>query len=94
MLKLLKEIKHFIKQFYINHILEPKKEKTMKYKRKLVVVRTNAGWHWRECAMNGCIVSSSEKYSSKSKAMQTARVELRLYKVGVCKPNIEILDKR
>lgn len=43
----------------------------MKYRIEVIVFRGQ--WHWRIVHKNGQILAHSEKYSSKRKAMQTAK---------------------
>lgn len=59
----------------------------MKY--KILVTKGKRQWYWKLIHKNGHDVSTSETYSSKFKACQTAFQVFSLFKRGVCKIEVK-----
>ena len=54
----------------------------MKYKIK--VLKKKSGWYWRLEHKNGHVISHSECYSTRGKAVQTANNLAESFKSGLC----------
>jgi uncharacterized protein YegP (UPF0339 family) len=60
-----------------------RKDMTKKRLHRIEVLRLKASWFWHIVAQNNEVLVASEVYSSKAKAIKTARGIAKLFKEGV-----------